>query len=152
VTKLVIDASVAVKWVITESATKEAVQLLEASSLAAPDLLPDLLIAECANILCKKVQRQELSPHEALMAARLLERADIEIYPTRHLLETATRIAIDLNHAAYDCIYLGFAMANHWQFVTADDRLLNKLRQARSPTYGQATLSVGDAIAQMRAS
>ncbi|HLG87616.1 MAG TPA: type II toxin-antitoxin system VapC family toxin [Alphaproteobacteria bacterium] len=147
-TRLVIDASVAVKWVVTEPGTKEAVQLLEASSLAAPDLL----VAECANVLWKKVQRKELNPDEALLAARLLERADIEIYPTRHLLETAARIAIDLNHPAYDCIYLGLAMANGWQFVTADNRLLNKLRQARSPTYGQAALSISDAIAETGAS
>ena len=144
-TKLVIDASVAVKWVVTERGSQEAVRLLEASPLAAPDLL----VAECANILWKKVQRKELLPTEALMAARLLERADVEIYPTRHLLEAATRIAIDLDHPAYDCVYLGLAMANNWQLVTADERLLNKLNREKSSIYGSATLSMRDAIARI---
>ena len=46
---LVIDASVAIKWVIEEAGTKEALALRR-QALAAPDLL----VAECANILWKK--------------------------------------------------------------------------------------------------
>jgi predicted nucleic acid-binding protein len=143
VTKLVVDASVAMKWVVTEAGSEDAVRLLKAVPLAAPDLL----ITECANILWRKVQRQELMPDEALMAARLLERADIEILPTRHLLEAATRIAIDLEHPAYDCIYLSLAIANNWRFVTADERLLNRLSQMKSSTYAAVALSIADASA-----
>jgi predicted nucleic acid-binding protein len=143
VTKLVVDASVAVKWVVAEAGTQEAVRLLRAAPLVAPDLL----IAECANILWKKVQRRELVSDEALMAARLLERADIEIFPTRHLLEAATKIAIDLGHPAYDCIYLGLAIANDWRFVTADERFLNKLGHMKSSRYAASTLSLTDANA-----
>ena len=52
---LVIDASIAIKWVIEEDRTKEALALRR-QALAAPDLL----VAECANILRKKVRRKEL--------------------------------------------------------------------------------------------
>lgn len=38
--------------------------------------------------------------NEAYLAARLLQAADIEFLPTRSLLEVATQIAIELNHAA----------------------------------------------------
>ena len=41
---------------------------------------------------------------EALVAAGLLEAAKIELLPTRSLLEAATRIAIDIDHPAYDCL------------------------------------------------
>jgi predicted nucleic acid-binding protein len=143
VTKLVIDASVAIKWVVTESGSNHAVRLLKASPLAAPDLL----MAECANILWKKAQRKELTSDEALMAARLLQRADIEIHPTRHLMEAATSIAIELDHPAYDCIYLSLALTNNWQFVTADERFLKKLRLSNSPIYTRAVLSMVEAIA-----
>jgi predicted nucleic acid-binding protein len=50
--RLVIDASVAVKWVVEEEGTAEALALLRASKLVAPELL----VAECANILWKKAQ------------------------------------------------------------------------------------------------
>ena len=73
-TDLVIDASVAIKWVIEEPGTREALSLRRHRLFA-----PDLLVAECANILWKKTRRNELTLQEALLAARLLQRADIEL-------------------------------------------------------------------------
>lgn len=122
----VIDASIAIKWVVEESGTEEALNLRRETSLMAPDLL----IAECANILWKKVQRGELSKDEASLAARLLQGADIELVPTRSLLEAATLAAIELDHPAYDCLYLALAAARGCSFVTADERLLRKLNQS----------------------
>ena len=124
---LVIDASVAVKWVVEEDGTPQALRLRERARL----LAPELLIAECANILWKKVLRDELSKEEALLAARLLQAADIELRPTRALLEAATRMAIELQHPAYDCLYLALAIERDCRLVTADARLLSKLDQSR---------------------
>ncbi|CAK0765232.1 hypothetical protein CCP3SC1_450011 [Gammaproteobacteria bacterium] len=72
-TPLIVDASIAVKWVVEEVGTNEALILKHTHRLAAPDLI----IAECANILWKKVRRGELSPDEASLAARLLQKANI---------------------------------------------------------------------------
>jgi predicted nucleic acid-binding protein len=127
VNTLVIDASIAVKWVVEENGTPQALRLRQRMKLIAPELL----IAECANILWKKVQRGELSKDEALLAARLLQAAEIELLPTRILLEPATRIAIELDHPAYDCVYLALAVERDCRFVTADQRLLRKLDQGR---------------------
>jgi predicted nucleic acid-binding protein len=148
VTKYVIDASVAVKWVVTETGTQEAVKLLRGAPFAAPDLL----VAECANILWKKVQRKQLTAAEALLAARLLQRADIEYHPTRHLLDSATQLAIGLNHPACDCIYLTLAILNGWRFVTADDRLVGKVRSANAPAAGLAILSIAEAVQELQGS
>lgn len=126
-TRLVIDASVAIKWVVTEEGSSDAVALLSGAPLCAPDLM----MAECANILWKKVARGELSAQVATLAARALEHAAVELHPMRALIERATQLAIDLDHPAYDCIYLALAQANGWQFVTADKRLLEKVE--RSP-------------------
>ncbi len=59
-TALVIDASVAIKWVIDEPGTAHALALRRHRLSA-----PDLLVAECAIILWKKVRRGELSDQEA---------------------------------------------------------------------------------------
>ncbi|MEE4450500.1 type II toxin-antitoxin system VapC family toxin [Novosphingobium resinovorum] len=139
-TRLVIDASVAVKWVVTEDGTEEAVSLLSRHRLSAPDLL----VAECANILWKKVRRSELTVQEAMVAAKIIQRADVELHPMRALMEPAAKLAIDLDHPAYDCIYLALAMAHGWQFVTADARFLNKARQS-SPAVAQSVLSLEEA-------
>ena len=119
---VVIDASVAIKWVIEEEGTPQALALLS-YALAAPDLL----IAECANILWKKVRFGELSSKEANFAAGLLARADIELMPMRPHLQAATRLAIALDHPAYDCIYVALAEAEGARLVTADARLVQKL-------------------------
>lgn len=124
---LVVDASIAIKWVVEESGTPAALALRQHAKLIAPEPL----VAECANILWKKVQRRELRADEALFAARLLQGVDIELRPTRALLEAAARIAIDLDHPAYDCLYLALAIETDCRFVTADERFLHKLRRSR---------------------
>ena len=124
--RVVVDASVAVKWVVEESGTAEALEILKRHSLSSPDLL----VAECANILWKKVKRGELDEEEAVMAARLIQRSDVEILPTRALMESALNLAVELDHPAYDCIYLSLALENGWLFVTADERLVRKLERA----------------------
>jgi predicted nucleic acid-binding protein len=139
VSALVIDASVAVKWVIEEEGTTEALALRD-RALAAPDLL----IAECANILWKKVRRNELSEQEALFAAGLLARADIELMAMRPYLEAAVRIAVALDHPAYDCIYIALAEAEELRFVTADMSLLGKVGQQASARYVDRVLSLAD--------
>jgi len=145
VSRFVIDASVAIKWIVEEAGTVEALAILENAKLSAPDLL----IAECANILWKKVRRKELSENEARIGARLLERADIEILPTRHLLGLSTSLAIELDHPAYDCIYLALAMENDWRFVTADERFQRRVRKTQSTQYSGIVLSIPEAAATL---
>ena len=136
---LVIDASVAVKWVIEEAGTKEALAL-RSRALAAPDLL----IAECANILWKKVRRNELSEREALFAGGLLARADIELMAMRPYLEAAVRIAVALDHPAYDCIYVALAEAEGLQFVTSDMSLLRKVGRQAARRYADRVVGLAD--------
>jgi predicted nucleic acid-binding protein len=139
VSDLVIDASVAVKWVIDEEGTTEALAL-RGRALAAPDLL----IAECANILWKKVRRNELSEQEAVFAAGLLARADIELMAMRPYLEAAVRIAVALDHPAYDCIYIALAEAEGLRFVTADMSLLLKIGRQASERYADRVVGLAD--------
>ena len=138
---LVIDASIAVKWVVDEQGTPEALVLRQKAKLIAPELL----VAECANILWKKVQRNELSKEEALLAARLLQGAEIELLPTRSLFEAATRLSIELDHPAYDCLCLALAVENECRFVTADERFLRKLGQSRRSTLRERVISLMEA-------
>jgi predicted nucleic acid-binding protein len=144
VSALVIDASIAVKWVIEEDGTPQALMLRQQAKLIAPDLL----MAECANILWKKVQRNELSKEEALLAAKLLQGAEIELLPTRSSMEAATRIAIELDHPAFDCVYLALAIDNGCKFVTADERLLRRLDQSRQQALRARAITLTEAATE----
>lgn len=141
-TSLVIDASVAIKWVVQEAGTDAALALRRFDLSA-----PDLLIPECANILWKKVRRKELQDQEAALGAKLLERADIDLVPTRSLLRRTVALAVALDHPAYDCIYLALAEAAGRTFVTADGRLCNKVQSSRIGTRVLNLTTAMDALA-----
>ena len=139
---LIIDASIAIKWVSVEEGTPEAVKLRRHAVAA-----PELLLAECANILWKKIRRSELTAEEAGFAARLLADADIELMPMRRHFERAIEIATEIDHPAYDCLYLALAEAEGLPFVTADDRLMRKLGQPASARYRDRVVRLTDAAA-----
>jgi predicted nucleic acid-binding protein len=136
----VIDASVAIKWVVNEPDTKQALSLRRHRLLA-----PDLLIAECANILWKKVRRKELLQREAMVAAGLLSRSDIEFEPMIGIFKAATEMAIVLDHPPYDCCYLALADVHDCPFVTADEALVRKVRSADVPTNVAVLSAFGSA-------
>ena len=142
-TRYVIDASVAIKWFVDEDGSAQALALAGAHRLVAPDLL----VAECANILWKKVRKSNMSAEASLLAARMLERADIELVPTRHLLTRSLELAIELERAACDCIYLALAASTGCPFVTADENLLRKTGHGRAKGLGFAILSLAAAAA-----
>lgn len=123
-TSFVVDASVAIKWVVEEPGTDAALSIRAAGRLVAPDLW----VTECANILWKKVRRGEFSADQALAAAELLEAAGVEVMAGEPALSQVVRLATTLDHPAYDCVYLALAADNGWTMVTADDRLLERLR------------------------
>ncbi len=124
--RLVVDASVAVKMLIDEADSDQATALYRAHDLIAPDLL----VSECANILWKKARRGELSASEAQVASRALAGSAIDLRPMRDLTDSATRLALRLDHPAYDCFYLALAAREDCVFVTADERLVRKVEQA----------------------
>jgi hypothetical protein len=93
----------------------------------------------------EKVQRQELLKQEALIAARLLQGAEIELRPMRFLIAVATRMSIEIDHPAYDCLYLALAVETECAFVTADERFLRKLHQGRQPKLRGRAISLIEA-------
>jgi predicted nucleic acid-binding protein len=121
----IVDASVAIKWVVAEAGTAEALSLLGNRLLA-----PPLLQAEAANILWKKVKRGELSAGEAGVAARLLASFGVEFCAPERELTRVLELAVALDHPAYDCVYLALAEERGVPMVTADEKLIRLTRAA----------------------
>ena len=120
----VIDASVALKWVIPEVLSDKADRIRAGDDEI---LAPDLLLVEVANALWKKTTSKEISPAEADRAFDLLNESGIDLRPTAPLLTRAMDIARRLNHPAYDCVYLALADREQASFVTDDRRLLRRI-------------------------
>ncbi|MBI2206654.1 MAG: type II toxin-antitoxin system VapC family toxin [Candidatus Rokubacteria bacterium] len=126
----VIDASIAVKWVIPEVLSERA-DLLRAGG---DDLIaPDLLLVEVANALWKKTSRREISPAEADAAFGLLQHSGLDLRPTAPVLTPALQLARRLAHPVYDCVYLALAAQERATLVTADRRLLRLASNRRVP-------------------
>ena len=114
----VVDASVAIKWLLEEDLSDQA-RLLEGAPLFAPDIMP----IEVANVLWKKSKIGQLSRREASAAWDLFQTAPVRMIPGQDLASQALELAIDLGHPIYDCLYLALARNIRLPFVSADRRL-----------------------------
>lgn len=124
----VVDASIAVKWVVPEALSTKADELLAREGEL---LAPDLLLVEVANVLWKKTVRTELSARDADRAFTLLMQFGIDLRPSAPLLGRAMQLARLLGHPVYDCVYLVLAEREDATLVTADARLLDRVKQRR---------------------
>jgi predicted nucleic acid-binding protein len=116
-TKIVVDASVAIKWYVPEIHSAAAVRLLDSDFIL---LAPDLIGAELANAVWKKVRRAEISRQEGNEILAAFDKLQIELGPTRPLLAAAFEAAVALDRTVYDCLYLALAVAQNCSFFTAD--------------------------------
>ena len=117
---LIVDASVAVKWVVEEPGSGAAAAVLSSGERL---IAPDLVLAEIGNAVRKKLSHGIIPREQAVLAARTAERAFDELVPIRLLAVSAIELALDLNHPVYDCFYLVLAARERMPLITADDRL-----------------------------
>lgn len=123
-TKFVVDANVAIKWVLSEIHSEAALRLLDD---AYELLVPDFFFPEIGNILWKRVRRGETTLELAQQDLNVLRGGDLQICPSFPLMPSALEIAARVDQAVYDCVYLALAVTNHCQMVTADERFYNAL-------------------------
>lgn len=123
---LVIDASVALKWYLSdEPHAAEAHAILGAGETL---IAPDIIIAEVCNAAWLGVRASRIRDTQAQEIARCLPNLFDVLVSGSALAERGMAIAIQLDHAAYDCFYLALAQARDVLLVTADRRLIRKLR------------------------
>jgi predicted nucleic acid-binding protein len=115
---IVIDASVAVKWVLREADSDAADALLDD-----PDLMaPVIWLAEAANALWRRARIGEITADEARMRLSELRNAPVASVATEPHLDQALRLAIETRHPVYDSLYLAVAIRYGTHVVTADRR------------------------------
>jgi predicted nucleic acid-binding protein len=124
----VVDASVALKWVVDEPGSGAADALLTESLIA-----PDFWLIEAANVLRTKTMRGDLIADQARIRLDNLRRAPVVSMSTALILNDALALAIELEHSVYDCLYLALALREDAVLVTADRRF-HAVAQ-RSTTY-----------------
>jgi predicted nucleic acid-binding protein len=125
---LIVDASVAVKWVVDETESDKALALYQnESDLAAPTLI----VAEVGNTLWKKRRRKLITERQMTLALEALPRFLKQLCALPELAPRAGELAVRLDHPIYDCFYLALAQRENAAIVTADERLFMAARKAR---------------------
>ncbi|HEX9689402.1 MAG TPA: type II toxin-antitoxin system VapC family toxin [Thermoanaerobaculia bacterium] len=122
----VVDASVVIKWFVPEVHGDAARRLLEYSHQY---VAPDLLFAETANAVWKKVRRGELSSRHGQRLVTDLGRVAVETVSCRALAADAHALATRIGRTVYDAMYLTLAVQLETRMITADERLARALAE-----------------------
>jgi predicted nucleic acid-binding protein len=134
---IIVDASVVVKWVIEEPARELALRVLEVDVIL---VAPDLLFAEFASVIRKKLRSGQITPEQINPALAFLRDSITTFIPTDHLVDDALILANQINHSPYDCIYLACALSRGY-LVTADEKFIAK---CQSNGFGDLVFNLYD--------
>lgn len=126
--ELVVDASVAVKWLLDEEDSGKAEALL--SEFAFNLLAPDFIYHEVANAIWKNIKFGNLLPENGLKAINyFLNFTQLQTINSNDISAMALDMCIRFNHRSiYDFIYVSLAKQLNSVCITADKELYKKLR------------------------
>ena len=134
--RFVVDASVAVKWLVAEE-DADAADWLAASGQELH--APRLMASEAANVLWRKARLGQIERAEAGAAMALLTDMPVRWNDDETVGADAVRLALALDHPVYDCVYLALAHRIGATVVTADRRFAT----AVAPTeHGEAVTTL----------
>jgi predicted nucleic acid-binding protein len=142
VANFVVDVNIVLKWLLEERHSREARLFLDSTSVVL--LAPAFLLIEAANILSFKVRQKEV---ESVVARYYLASltGKMSFVPDSPLLAQAFAISSAHACSVYDCLYVGLALREDCQFVTADEKLIRMLGNV----YPGRLLWLGDVTAEM---
>ena len=136
--QVVVDASVAAKWVVEEYHSNRAAQLLSLDARHAPSHWR----AEAVNVLWAKVFRGDLTATDADERMSVLLRAPIIDTPIEALMPRTFAISVARTITIYDGLYVALAEKLDIPLVTADQRLIRKL--ADDAALSKLMIWIGD--------
>ena len=122
---VVVDASVVLKWFVPEAGSDAATRLLASEDRLAA---PDLLFAEIANAIWKKVLRGQLTRAESQLLVSDIENIAVDTTPCRALANDAHAIALITSRSVYDSMYVALALRLDTRVTTADERFFHALQ------------------------
>lgn len=115
----------ALRWYVEASDSPRAIALLEGDD---PLLAPDLVVTEVVHAAWKLVRADEISSDHGARIAAAIPAAFSVLVGAPRLSVRAFALAHELGHPVYDCLYLALAELEDARLVTADRRLLSRLR------------------------
>lgn len=126
----VLDASVALKWVLPESDSQKAVSLRDEFRQGIRELIaPDVFIPEVAHALTKAERRGIIPFGDAERRMLSVINCLPDLHSSLPLIQRAIQIASKARIAVYDCIYVALAEREGCDFITADYKVIHALQK-----------------------
>jgi predicted nucleic acid-binding protein len=120
---LVVDASVAVKWLIPEPGRAAAVELLDAWLARKVELIaPSLMMTEVANTLSKRCRQNFMDPATAQQLFDVFESNAPALMESPNQLRLALTLSLRHRISLWDSVYLALAIERTADLITADQR------------------------------
>ncbi len=139
--KYVLDASIALAWVLKNAHTPRAIQLRDEYQNGIHELIaPSHFPGEIASALTKAERQKLIGVGSAHRVVRNLLSTPPVLYATDSLFYRAIDISSQTRSAYYDCVYVALAEREGCQMVTADDKLLHNLQPFFQFVVALATL------------
>jgi predicted nucleic acid-binding protein len=127
--RLVLDSSVAIKWVLPERDTPKAVRLRNEFRQGAHELLaPDVFPVEVGHALTRAERRGVIRPPAAIKRLNNVLSYPPVLYPYLPLLARAVTISSQTRQGVYDCLYVALAEREGCDLLTSDAKLLANLQ------------------------
>ncbi len=124
--RYVLDASVALKWVLSEPDSPIANKLRDDFKQKIHELLaPDTLPVEIAHALTRAERRGLIRKGEAAMLFADVLTPAPSLQSHFALLPRAIDLSSDARVGVYDCLYVALSENEQCQVVSADQRLVN---------------------------
>ena len=126
----VLDSSVIIKWFSEEDETDLALSLREGFLKGDADItVPDLQLYEIANALRFN---KKLNAADVANAVNSLIGIGINIVvPTKDVISSAVSLAFQFGITFYDAYFIALAKELNYSFVTADEKLFNKIKSLK---------------------
>src|SRR5438093_1530790 len=126
---LVIDSSVAAKWILPEPDSARAQQLVvDASASGSRLVVLDLAFPEVANAIWKRYRQKIITADEARQLLDALLRAPVSVESAWGLLPAALKIAVKYVRSVYDALFVALSRELKTAGVTADEPLYNVVK------------------------
>ena len=137
--RLVVDASVAVKWVVDEPGSAAAITATRDRLLTAPAYM----LVEAANGIRKQSAAGKITPAAASSALQDLVGTPVERVPVDEtLVHEALALGLELDHPLQDCLYLALARRTGARVITADHKFARAVRE--NGTHAERIVLLGE--------
>ncbi len=130
---IILDSSVIIKWFLPEEDSN--IALAFNRQFISGDLkiaVPMLLFYEMANIFKSAVTASRIKSSDAIQSYENLLNLNFITYSMDNLFKGGLEIALRFDITAYDASYLALAEELKIPFITADQKLINKVESKQS--------------------